>query len=500
MNKLHNFKFTLYTLAFLASLSIGALSIHPGIDSKTKDESQNLAYAYNLATYGVYSLGRQDDHNALIPDMKREPLYPLILAMTFSIAPKAMDLECLIHKNECASTHYILKSVNIVIALLVLTSSLALCQALKLGPVISTSVSFLSFVCIGGYLDSYLSEPLAALLILLHSRSLLLVFREQARTGTVLLGAVSLSLLILTKAIFLYWLLFLGIALAIAAMTKRFNRSANQPGAISTSATTDGRLRQLLAIILVGAVLPSIWITRNWIETGEANIAGRSVSVLAIRAEYGRLTPNQLLAGLVMTNPFLRITFSSQISEQNRLQFSDDSPEGVYRSVRDFFFAYEFEEHYALEKQRDPLFGTYRERSYVISRIPPKDQVNETAVKKAVLNVVSEDWPKQILLTLYFFHRGLFPTPGRSSVPLMHESAMFICFVLYPFSVLMCAIRLFQRRWIEIAFLAPAIFAIALMSAVADFVPRYAVPAVPLFLAYLAWEISRWRGQGRLKR
>ncbi|TVR24198.1 MAG: hypothetical protein EA396_01995, partial [Anaerolineaceae bacterium] len=181
-------------------------------DQTTPDATQNQRLAFNLAKHGVYSLS-SDDTPDIEPSLEREPLYPAYLAVVLRLFTDVdeMTYECFRPDGECVSARLLLNraSIPIYISLIWLFTAAAYrfignWWIVGAGLVMLFSVNhFLYHVT--------LTELPAALFLLTHAFFLYMSASggetsSRRRYLYALLSGLGLGALILTKAIFLYWL------------------------------------------------------------------------------------------------------------------------------------------------------------------------------------------------------------------------------------------------------------------------------------------------------
>ena len=246
-----------------------------------------------------------------------------------------------------------------------------------------------------------------------------------------------------------------------------------------------------LLIAASGLTLP--WMLRNAVQTGHFGISGRDGEVLAIRAEYGRMTWSEVGGAFAYYLPDL-----SSAGAARRLalrwfepetfgysRFDRDNPDGFY--------------------ERAKLYtGDVAARAYLIDpRWRVSNQVRrDAALKQAAADLIRADWLKHAVLTLAFAERGgTFKGNCRATTALFADrfgtllgwpaaltcrvaSASTLLFI--PFTVVLLVVA-WKRRDVALALLlSPVVYAFGIHAAATHFHPRYSLPLVPTLAVVFA--------------
>ena len=163
------------------------------------DSRENLNIAYNLYENKTYSYSVYENNN--IKTNFREPLYPYLISIFIKFIPleiKSFD-DILINSNK-------LKIINIFFLIILSLSFLYISKDLKLKK--SIEILLICFILFGIYfssINSFLTEVLAAKLLLLHSY-FFYKYHINKNFFFILLSFICLILLVFTKSVFFYWL------------------------------------------------------------------------------------------------------------------------------------------------------------------------------------------------------------------------------------------------------------------------------------------------------
>ena len=388
------------------------------------------------------------------PYSHRAPGYPFYLAAIFSTFPesdlRAWDAVC---QETCVPPAPLPRRVFQVTAVpAAITVAGALALTLFLGG------GWVAAVAAGGGLLLWSFKELdsvgpnghiAAFLLLGHAAFAALMWRRPRIAAGVSSG-IALGLLVLTNAIFQFWLVGIAVVLAGGLWFEVDRRRALMPACAAL----------VLAAIMV--VLP--WMARNAVETGQLGVSGRDGENLAIRAEYGRMDWSEV-----------RGAFAYWLPVHHRIPYHDR----VLGSVRRWI---EPENGYAnFDRSRDSYYGRAKRMTGAVAaradRIDPEwrtSQVKCDAVLlEASIELMREHWLKHVVLA---------PAFGVRSTGVMGAGVLGLLVVPALGAMLL---RAWGRRDMALALVAlPAAYVFAIYAVATHFIPRYAEPAVPvLFVA-----------------
>ncbi len=418
---------------------VNAISL-PSTAPADVDGDYVVTAAWNLATEGVFSTSRDDgplDHHP-----GREPLFPALLAGAILVDAVVhgggvvddLDVDCVVEGTSpaCRAPNARWKLLNGVLLLCLVgltwaTARLWLPPAWALAPtaVVATSTSVL------GYVDTYYTEVLAALLLLAASAASVQLQRSGRRRWAVA-GGLSLGLLALTKAIFLYVIPL--VAAVVWLVGDRTTRDAR---------TAHGRV---VAVLVVAALsLPVAWMARNAVA-GEGWVITRGAdAVLMTRLSYDTLTAREAGAAILYCatpthGPDLA---AALLPEDAHARLDRDDPDGYYQGH---------------ERVRDEV---------------DRDGLGTVLARRAVPHVV---------LTPLLLYRGAVPWAQFDvDGPAVHVgdlAAELIGRTYLPAMAVLAWWGWRRRRSSLALFVTPALASFALYAGMTHFMPRYSVPAV----------------------
>jgi hypothetical protein len=358
-------------VVFAGALLIGSLNYILAIDGRApkKDGLQYYCIAANIHAFGVYSKeceGYVPSGADLKPTMKREPGLPALLTLTFAAAGTDQDIRACAKLNSDACGA--LRTKQRIILLLpflglilltyfaareiagnnLLAAAAALCAAFGTG-LVANSMAFLT-------------EPLAAFLLLLVSWMLYRIVTRPGRIVPAVICGVALGLLALTKAIYFYFIPVLGlVALILTAIPSR--RRAGLGG---------------LVAVVIAAMISGAWLYRNHEVFGVYAISGRAEKVMGIRAVLTTMTWSQYWTGYLAFTPVVG----------NRL-------------IRLF----------GIDPTAAALFEKDPQPDVFLEPFHPGAGITE----RQAVRVIIEHWPMQIALIPLTIYRSAFLPVGMSS-------------------------------------------------------------------------------------
>lgn len=472
------------TVLVLSALAL--LLLWPEVDGRTLDAADSPQYeriAFNLLRYGEFNgsaqLEEERKAGLLKPYTRREPGYALYLAAVFATFPETWSLDHVcISDSKCEPGAPLRRGVQ------------QLSSVLGAATVVSTFVAV--YVLAGSWplalvagllclmlLPSDIPSLLAGFFLLIHGASAVEAWRRP-RILTGVISGISLGLLVLTKAVFQYWLI--GVALAwMLGLWREVDRRR--------SLTLVGA-----ALLFVAWGLTVPWMIRNYIRAGEFGISGRGGEVLAIRAEYGRMTWSEVGGAFAYYLPVsrrYRIMRWLEPSEFGYARFDRKNPHGFYSRVKS--------NAGDVAARADLIAPGWRHGDQA---------TRDSALTRAAVQLIREDWLKHAVLTLAFAEQGAsFSIRGYARaaevygglvgipVLLMHSVATPLRHPLLPGLALLLVLAWHRREFSLFFVLLPVLYGFSIHAAVTHFIPRYSASLVPILtviFALAAQEVWLW--------
>ncbi len=434
------------------------------------DAAQYFTTAYNMAKYDTNSIS-DEDRPGIAPDRYREPLPSFLISLEMRAIGQINqhDLACYLSPEmPCANLVKRLAAINFVMfagmILLVYYSVLRITGSYAgslLGSFVLASNSVFP-----SYISLYTSEMFAAPLVLLHGLLLYTAFADRPRPLPALGSGLALGLLILTKAIFFYWLVLLIGVFVVAALIRRRNLG-----------------RQLflagMALVVSASVVTGAWMLRNTAELGEFEITDRGPVVLALRADYASLISwRQYFGGYLYFTPYIGPRLAAEVLGDTVLD------------------AFDYNRVTATENLHHPF------------AVAVTNVMKETGedLLHASLTVLFQHWDKEVALVPLTFYRGMFiggcctflsneipyywgstSRAVKDRLNLLYGFQVVVSLIsLGPIMLFISGRALFGEDRKLLLFCAPALFQFAFLAAATHFNPRFSVPVLPLLTALFA--------------
>lgn len=464
-------------LATLLLLFLRALSLP--LSEPRADQSQFLAYAYNMLQHGTFSAGGRDRPRA---DQMREPGYPLMLAAGMLLHP-GLDLDrdkagCVTKGDDgCLPAVTWLKLVNLLFvglsALAAFAALLALTGRAWLGWLglfwVGLSAGYAQFAGLMFFAEGVVGFLIVALSLALWRIAGGRTARRHWFAGGLLLGA-----LVMTKATFYYLAPLLAVALAAHAAWR--GTASRREAAI------------LGAVFLAGTLVLTVpWHLRNLVSTGDTSLAGRAGLVLMTRANYDGLTSDEMLAAAALFSPSGSVPdryLAGWLTPEREAKLDGPDNPRAKAFVR---------------------FDQLRRQMRVAAYSPQLD----AAMKTEAMARIREQWPRHLQATLLFGYRGLFPerglgfppmdggptTLGRRTLgfdaggwflsrPLAASLALFLpAFAAFAFCVA-------TGRWPYVFLMLPAAYLYGIQALMTHYIPRYSTALIPMLVVMAL--LSAW--------
>ena len=283
--------------------------------------------AFNMIHHGQYHDARQlGNGRARPPYVRRAPGYPLFLATVFALSPEFPSLtHACISDTQCDAAVPVRRRVQRLTALIaaVTVAAVFLVAHTWTGSWLISIAAWVFYLIL--LPSSYIASVLAACLLFVHA----VLAAETWRRPRCVTGAVSgiaLGLLVLTKAVFQYWLVGVALVCAVGLWWDGSRRRTLLPAC--------------LALLLGAGVVTLPWMMRNALQVEHFGISGRSGEVLAIRAEYGRMTWSEVRGAFAFWLPTNNAAVREaalqwlEPDEFGYRRFDRGNPAGFYRRTK----------------------------------------------------------------------------------------------------------------------------------------------------------------------
>lgn len=430
----------------LVAIACWAGSNSYGLLTDTPLSGDSLAYvelAHNLTEGNGFALEGK-------PYYRRDLGYPAFIALTHAADLRRVTFDCVRDSPECASIRSSMKIGNIWLTS-VLVVATGLTALLISGSVLAGLAAALVMAASSWWqwfaIDQPNSEPLAALLVLVHSAALSCMFQVSSQRKRAVAGAVSglaLGLLVLTKAVFLYWLYLLLMVGAVVLLRMPVLRKATA------------------VALLIPVVIAGGWMLRNAHYFGDFAVAGRDGEVLTIRAAFLEMTWSEFRAGFFAFGPdYPRWVVGSlpRPADSDVARFDRSNPVGFYQTGK-------------RETREAELKGSVGDL-----RASGMDRIAAEPLKYAAHTVLFA-W-RAAFPTIFRYRQGPSHDPSFTVAAWVRLAGMGSLLFLALYSVV-------RKRWDMIVFVLPALFSWGIHAAATHAIPRYSAPIVPVMIVGVA--------------
>ena len=471
-------------LAFVLGLAV-QLPAADGDRFWVSDRQKYPLIAYNLVEHGAYyanqDYGRRLERgNPIVPYALRAPGYPFFLAAVFAMSRHfdGVDPQCLI-TDRCPGATAVRRDVQrasaVVAALLVPATVLLVGLAFGGWPAAAAAGVLMLFS-----IPNNDQSRLAALFLLGHAGLGMLAYRVAGRRRFAFAAASGalLAALVLTRAIFLYWLFALVVFGCVQLVMQR--RTRGDVGAAATGAIV------LAAIILV---LP--WMARNLSVGARFAVADQRGSLLAIRAEYSEITRSELVGGFAYYLPLAPDAMKDL--RQSLMRAVEPDGYGYKRFNRAHSDGF-----YRLAKTHGGVVAARARKDPEWKRGKSGRHGRDVALDRRAREVILENWRKHIALSFVFGLRGSFVSiqrfdlktygsPIAAATRRLSGLAEWAAIFHVPAMIASIAILAARRDWSRLYFFSPALFSFVIHAGTTHYLPRYSDPLTPIWTVGLVF-------------
>jgi hypothetical protein len=417
-----------------------------------KDGSQYYCAAANMYAFGVFSHKCDVDPisgEGPQPTMKREPGLPALISLTFALADSDRDARaCVATSPEWCRTLRTRQRMLLLLPFLALilvvyfagydiTANANLAAAAALSTALGTGL-------VEGSM-AFLTEPLAALLLLLVAWMLYRIACQRRPVVSGIVCGVALGLLALTKAVYFYFVPVVGM-LALLALAFR---------------STRGAAGGVMIGVVIAALISGLWIGRNHERFGSNSIAERDGHVMSIRAAFTTMTWPQYWTGYLAFTPTVgpKMAKLLGVNPENVALFDRSSPHHLEQGL---------EEDSAGESQPE--------------------------LRQRALVTFIEHWPMELALIPLTIYRSAFLPVGfnshhgaRKSLPMRVVRlislalATVVALGMMPAFLFNVCIDLLRLNIARLAFHLPALYSVGIHAVMTHYIPRYNLPLFGVF-------------------
>lgn len=449
----------------------------------TGDAAQNFRLAYNKYKYGILSTDGENKEATLTHSNYREPLPPYVTALFMAVHPQVNKSQSYLSFKEGRNTIYV-KQVNLLWIMALLLAAGGFTYAVTKsysGVLLVYALTVVYFIRFGNHFDDLNTELPAALFILLTSWLLMEAVKKR-RNALYFLSGVSMGMLILVKAIFLYISPFLLIYLIFLHAQSRGKKMPLI------------RFRETIFVFSGICMIILPWMIRNKIHLGNFEVTQRGGIVLHYRAIHNQMTGDEIKGALHFYGPETYKAFSTLLLGIHEKDFEE---EGVYRRLNrsheadretsDLGNPEDAISFYAYTRaERRRLMNKYSEME-----IDSPFRAAEKDLSAEAKELILQNPVKHVLMTAVFLWRGTWCFPN-STIPIVgntlqifiNNTVNFLAF--FSFLLLLIIAYRTKDRALPLMILLPVLM-ILLQAFVSHNIPRYSVPAIPISFVCLIW-------------
>ena len=442
------FLFVLFSFIFVEIFHVS----NNKLPSRHGDDAVYFNSAFNINKFKISSSQieeyRVENHkNAIKP-----PLYSFFLAQ-FIKPDKNIKLECVYKKvvpKNCLEFIQEAKKTNLyihyfhfyLIYIIILSITKNNLLSFLGGFLLLSSTYFLKTT------NLFLTESFSSLLLLVHSFGFYMMFSATKNRSIYLaISSITLGLLILTKAIFLYWFYFLLVFFAAYILKRKLFNFFKINSNYFFYFLNEKKIIQFFLLILI-IITP--WQLRNFIDRGEFKISLQGGNVIAERVEYLKTQTEDIKYGMLFYTPFENIKniYKNELKKTSYM-FDENSLNSHYSNSDNF------------------------ETGYVLSKLNWSEKNKSDKVFEKSIEIIKENPIKHLYLSLMFYIRGVFLETQNDEYPvylqvissMVHWSSILLLPIIFFYSLIA-----FDKR---VLLILPSVFVIVSYSLFTDFEPRY---------------------------
>jgi len=304
------------------------------------------------------------------------------------------------------------------------------------------------------------TEHMAALFVTAASISLYEIVRGRGKKYFAFLG-VSLALLVLTKAVFMYLIVFILIFLVVPGLAGKFVK------------------KELIAglVILLAAYFAFVgsWMVRNYIHFDKFYISGRGGNILSIRAEYDMMNAREYFGSFLFWTPdnYVRKKLIPRFFGEKALH----SGGALERLLRNNYKTGYLRQATNKRKELIAAYGTGMETTVI-----------DKEMRRYARNKILRHPFRHIFVTLPIAWKGLFVEDRYSlSVPfsMVLVSSVGISLAYFGSLFFLAGLGIKRRQWDLFSVSLPALYLYGVNSFCTHNIPRYNQPIIPVLIVAL---------------
>jgi 4-amino-4-deoxy-L-arabinose transferase-like glycosyltransferase len=444
------------SLVFVILTSLAVAGYAHG-DPPTTDDDIYVTIAYNIQKYKTFSLERNDTPDPE-PTAYVAPGFPTWLAISIAANPNIskMDYEEL-YENGLKQLRLLQVPIIILIGFLSMYIVIRITGNKILGYIILFLIGSSEILEVTS--NHLLSENLASLLLIIVSISLYHIYKNKWFVYYIILG-ISLSFLVLTKPIFMYFIVVPLIVIIVLAKRNRIKRKKIISG--------------MFIFLIIYSLITGGWCYRNYRHFGDFSLTNGGGAVLLTRAGKNSMNVKEYFASFIYWLPgkSVRESLLNKIMDVKDYERLDRSKEISF--------------HKTVQRTNKELIDSKIQEGYDESEAV---LLTDRELRRTAINYILRNPLKHIITTLPLAWRGIFIETGfryeilnRNLFLIQADSVLFINIILF-FSLFFSIIYLIRKRkWDVFLILVPSIYLYFINSFITHNKPRYNIPILPILI------------------
>jgi 4-amino-4-deoxy-L-arabinose transferase-like glycosyltransferase len=425
----------------------------------SSDDDQYISMGYNMQKYKTFSMDTKDVPNPE-PTAYREPGFPALIALDIALSPRLREMSReQLYAGGLKQLRYDQIPLIIIIALLAMFITIRVTKSIPFGYIMLFMVGSSEILAVTA--NHLFSENIAIIFLLCASLLLYKIYEEKKIIYFILLG-ISLALLTLVKAIFMYFILFVLIVFIIYIVKDRLKRKKIIAGA--------------LLFIVFYSLLIGGWMYRNYRQFGSFFVANGGGVILLLRAGKDTLTNKEILASFIYWMPGEKVKneiLDRTLGKESYARLDRSKQTSIYRIA---------------QNTRDNLTEQKLKEGYTKGMA---DLIVDKELRKMGEEGILKNPFRHLLVTLPIAWRGIFIEVGftltilnNNFLLLQFDTILFINIFLFFCFFYVIILILKKRKWQLLMLYIPAIYLYLINSFITQDKPRYNIAFLPLlFLA-----------------
>lgn len=449
------------------------------------NDNGDLAMGYSLLKYGMFSSGT-DKHDRE-PTMYREPGYPAFLALLMALNPKIRKSESYDKFINDSDSIKQLKYSQIIMLVAVAFCTMYFVSVITGNIYFGYIALFMTglSMSLSMLVNTFHVELGQSLLVLCVSLFLYKLFKKKRLIYFIFLG-ISLSCLVLTRAIFIYFIVFVLLILFYGVYKNIFENKKQF-------------IIGLFSFLIICTFISGGWILRNYIYFKNPTITTRSGMVLLVRAKKNMLNVKEYFGA------FWYWTLNGALAKSSNLEQSLQQKGVIVErldQIKELFINLSYAKQSfqkggifeRINRDNDSSYYKTAENEWEMlitkkySGYPNSILLADAECKKIAINEILAHPVRHLLTTLPFMWRGIFVehiyrTKTPFYIEIFNILLLGISILYFPVLFYFAFISLKEKTYDLFVFSIPALYLFGIQSFFTHNLPRYNMPLIPILVA-----------------